>query len=178
MDATAAVLTSRLALTPIGLDDVSDLTALHGDPEVAFWTGPWTSATTTAWAMGMATHWTTEGVGKWIARDRTEGALVGRGGLTRFDLDGESVLEVGWAVVDGLTRRGYATEIGQAALDWAAAHEPGIPIVAFTEIHNRASQAVMRRLGMRPAGVIHREGLMEGRSGMHPDAPFALYRSP
>ena len=33
MDATAAVLTSRLALTPIGLDDVSDLTVLHGDPD-------------------------------------------------------------------------------------------------------------------------------------------------
>jgi len=35
---------------------------------------------------------------------------------------------------------------------------------------------VMRRLGMRPAGVIRRTGLVEGRPGLQPDAPFTLYR--
>jgi hypothetical protein len=29
---------------------------------------------------------------------------------------------------------------------------------------------------MRPAGIIRRDGLVEGRPGVHPDAPFALYR--
>ncbi len=86
------------------------------------------------------------------------------------------MLELGWVVRDVLTGRGYATEIGRAALNWAATHEPRSPIVAFTEVHNEASQAVMRRLGMRPAGVIRRHGLVEGRPGLHPDAPFALYR--
>ena len=27
------------------------------------------------------------------------------------------------------------------------------------------------------AGIIHREGLVEGRPGLHPDAPFALHRA-
>ena len=71
---------------------------------------------------------------------------------------------------------GYATEIGRAALAWAVVHQPDTPVVAFTEVHNRASRAVMERLGMRPAGIIRREGLVEGRTGIHPDAPFALYR--
>ena len=39
-----------------------------------------------------------DGVGKWMARDRSDGSLVGRGGFTRVDLDGETVLELGWAV--------------------------------------------------------------------------------
>jgi RimJ/RimL family protein N-acetyltransferase len=64
------------------------------------------------------------------------------------------------------------TELGRAALAWAAEHRPDLPIVAFTEVHNHASWAVMERLGMRPAGTMRREG----RAGLHPDAPFALYR--
>ena len=87
------------------------------------------------------------------------------------------MIELGWAVRDALTGRGYATEIGRAALEWAAAFVPHLPVVAFTEVHNLASRAVMRRLGMRDAGVILREGLVAGRPGLHPDAPFALYRN-
>jgi RimJ/RimL family protein N-acetyltransferase len=96
--------------------------------------------------------------------------------FTRIDLDGETVLELGWAVRDACTGRGYATELGRAALTWAARHWPDLPVVAFTEVHNRASRAVMERLGLGPAGTIGREGLIEGRTGVHPDAPFALYR--
>jgi RimJ/RimL family protein N-acetyltransferase len=58
----------------------------------------------------------------------------------------------------------------------AARPDADLPVVAFTEVHNGASRAVMERLGMRPAGIIRREGLVEGQAGLHPDAPFALYR--
>ena len=170
------VLTPRLVLTPVGRDDVEALSELYGDPDVAFWTGPWDLAAIEAWTEGMADRWTTDGVGKWMARDRADASLVGRGGFSRIDLDGETVLELGWVVRDHLTGRGYATELGRAALDWARGHRPDLPIVAFTEVHNRASRAVMERLGMREVGTIRREGLVEGRVDVHPDAPFALYR--
>jgi RimJ/RimL family protein N-acetyltransferase len=173
---TDPVLTSRLVLSPIGLDDLDDLLLLYGDPQVAYWTGPWTAATVEAWTADMAARWAADGVGKWLARDRQDGSLVGRGGFTRFDLDGEDVLELGWVVRDALTGNGYATELGQAAIAWAAVYQPDLPIVAFTEVHNRASRAVMERLGMHPAGTIRHEGLIEGRTGVQPDAPFALYR--
>ncbi len=124
----------------------------------------------------MADRWKVDGVGKWMAHDRSSGSLVGRGGFTCIDLDGEKVLELGWAIRDALTGRGYATELGRSALAWARQHHPGLPVVAFTEVHNRASRAVMERLGMRPAGIIRRAGLVEGRTGIHADAPFALYR--
>jgi hypothetical protein len=73
--------------------------------------------------------------------------------LHPVDLDGERVLELGWAVRDARTGRGYATELGRAALAWALEHQPDLAVVAFTEVHNRASRAVMERLGMRPAGI-------------------------
>lgn len=170
------VLTARLVLTPLGPGDVDDLVLLYGDPEVALWTGPWTAAAVRVWAAAMAARWAADGVGKWMARDRSDGSLVGRGGFTRCDLDGETVLELGWVVRDARTGRGYATELGRAAIAWAAEQELESPVVAFTEVHNHASRAVMERLGMRSAGIIRRAGLVEGRMGLHPHAPFALYR--
>ncbi len=172
------VQTDRLVLTPVSAEDVDDLWRLCQEPLVAYWTGPWTFDAVEAWARAMAARWARDGVGKWMAHDRSDGSLVGRGGLSRMDLSGETVLELGWAVRDGLTGRGYASEIGRAALDWAAAFLPDLPVVAFTEVHNHASTEVMRRLGLRDSGVIYREGLMAGHSGLHPDAPFALYRNP
>lgn len=176
MSAADPVLTARLILTPIGPDDLPDLLALYADPVVAHWTGPWTPAAVAEWTAGMADRWATAGAGKWMARDRADGSLVGRGGFTRIDLSGETVLELGWVVRDARTGRGYATELGRAALAWAAQHFPALPVVSFTEVHNRASRAVMEKLGLRPAGTLHRSGLVEGRPGLHPDAPFALYR--
>lgn len=171
------VLTQRLVLTPVGPEDVDDLAILYADPQVALWTGPWNRAAVQLWAARMAAQWATEGVGKWMARDRSDGSLVGRGGVTRLDLDGERVLELGWAVRDCRTGCGYATELGRGALAWTAHYEPGVPVVAFTEVHNHASRAVMERLGMRPVRIIQCEGLIKGRTGVYPDAPFALYRS-
>lgn len=87
----------------------------------------------------MVKRWAVDGVGKWVAHDRLNGSLVGRGGYTRFDLDGQAVLELGWVVRDALTGRGYATEIGRAAIGWAASFFPHLPVVSFTEVHNLPS---------------------------------------
>lgn len=81
---------ARLILTPIKPEDGNDLVLLYGDPQVAFWTGPWRRKSVEAWAQGMTVRWTADGVGKWMARDRVDGSVVGRGGFTRFNLDGES----------------------------------------------------------------------------------------
>lgn len=171
------VLTDRLLLTPVSVDDTGELERLYSDPLVRHWTGPWTAASVEAWARGMEARWVKEGVGKWMAHGRSDGTLVGRGGLSRTVLDGRTVLEVGWVVRDELTGRGYATEIGRAALAWAAAFFPDLPVVSFTEVHNLASVAVMRRLGLHSSGVIHREGLVAGHVDLQPEAPFALYRT-
>lgn len=86
------------------------------------------------------------------------------------------MLEVGWVVRDEMTGRGYASEIGQATLDWAETFFPHLPVIAFTEVHNLASLGVMRHLGLHSSGVIYHEGLIAGQAGLHAKAPFALYR--
>lgn len=105
-----------------------------------------------------------------MARDKADGSLVGRGGFTRIDLDGETVLELGWVVRDARTARGYATELGRAALAWAAEYEPDVPVAAVTEVPNLASRAVMERLGM-PAAVVGPIGPLTEQSRLR----WALY---
>jgi RimJ/RimL family protein N-acetyltransferase len=46
-------------------------------------------------------------------------------------------------------------------------------VVSFAEVHNRASGAVMERLGMTFLKIIYERGLIEGRDGIHDGAPFA-----
>ncbi|MGH8968114.1 MAG: GNAT family N-acetyltransferase, partial [Actinomycetes bacterium] len=48
-------------------------------------------------------------------------------------------------------------------------------VVAFTEVHNTRSRAVMERLGMTYVREIRRPGLVAGRPGVHADARHALY---
>lgn len=129
------MLTDRLLLTPIGVDHAGDLERLYSDPHVDYWTGPWTSVGVRTWAQNMADRWARDGVGKWLARDRLDGTLVGRGGLSRTILGDESVLEVGWAVRDELTGRGYASEIDELHSTGRGASSPSFrssPLPKFT----------------------------------------------
>jgi RimJ/RimL family protein N-acetyltransferase len=185
-------LTDRLRLEPIGPGQAEDLWRLHRDDAVAVWHGGrWTMAAAHRNAARMGQGWQTDGVHKWMAYDRGSGDLVGRGGLSRMQADGDTTgriqaalpgegwaqdrLEVGWTVRSGLWGHGYATEIGRAGLALAFEELGAEVVVAFSERHNRRSRAVMERLGMRHVGEFVDRGLVEGLDGVHDGAPFALY---
>ncbi|MET9258870.1 GNAT family N-acetyltransferase [Amycolatopsis sp. NPDC004079] len=138
--------TERLRLTPIGPHLADELYLLHQDPGIARWYGNWTRADAEARAAEIGRSWQRDGVGKWLAHHRESGELLGRGGLSYQDFDGARRLEIGWAVREAHWGSGYATEIGLAGL--ACARELGATeVVAFTEVHNARSRAVMERLG-------------------------------
>jgi RimJ/RimL family protein N-acetyltransferase/8-oxo-dGTP pyrophosphatase MutT (NUDIX family) len=191
--------TERLRLEPVtGPGEVltghaADLERLQSDPWVAEWYAEtWSAEESVLRAAAMQVAWERDGVSKWMAYERATGTLVGRGGLSRLAPDSEVTasisallgddawqvdrLELGWALLSEARGQGYATEIGQAGLDFAFTTLGARSVIAFTERHSQASRAVMERLGMKFAGEIRTEGLVEGRTGVHPDAPFAVYR--
>jgi RimJ/RimL family protein N-acetyltransferase len=184
------VLTERLRLVPIGPEHAAELVAIHQDPWIAQWyAGKWTAARAQEFALACARGWSVDRVAKWIAYERRTGELVGRGGLSRMAAGAvcsqvavlvgpawaEQPLELGWAVREAFRGKGLATEIGRAGLGFAFGELGARSVVSFTERHNRASRNVMERLGMRWAGQIMARGLVEGSSGEHDSAPFALY---
>lgn len=174
---TGRRLTRRLRLEPIGPASAPALLELHQDPGIATWYGgAWTVVQARSSAAAMAEQWTRNGVGKWLAYCRRDGRLVGRGGLSIVAVLGQPRLEVGWAVRKSLWGHGYATEIGQAALEVAFGQRQAEEVVAFTEVHNASSRRVMDRLGMTYVQEIRRPGLVAGSDEIHDDARFALYQ--
>ncbi len=158
-------LTERLRLEPIGARHADDLFRLHEDPAInEWWDTRWSREDAAAEAARFAAGWANDGVSKWMAYDRLDGTLIGRGGLTRMRLDGADRLEVGWAVLGRFWGRGYATEIGVESLSFARHDLHADEVVAFTEPHNTRSRAVMDRLAMSYQRDIR-----------HDDLSFVLY---
>jgi RimJ/RimL family protein N-acetyltransferase len=166
--------TERLRLVPIDARHASEVWELHQDEGIARWF-PLSREQALRFAQRMESSWT-RGVGKWLAYEESTGAFVGRGGPSWAVVEGAECVEIGWALRQEVWGRGYATEIGHAGFDHAFS-VPGVEeVVAFTEVHNARSRAVMERLGMRYVRRILRPGLIAGSAEIHKDAPFALYR--
>jgi [ribosomal protein S5]-alanine N-acetyltransferase len=140
--------TPRLRGERIGPEHQDALAALHGDPRVGATLGG--TRTPEQVADTIVRHgqiWAENGFGYWLFRDRESGEPVGRGGLSRAHVDGADEVEVGWAIMPERWGRGYATELGGAAVEVAFGVLGLADVVAFTLPHNAASRRVMEKLG-------------------------------
>ena len=140
--------TARLAGEPLCARHDDELCRLLGDPRVgATLGGMKTPGQVRARIAQHEDHWRRHGFGQWLWRLRADGAFAARGGLQRTEVDGTWETEVGWAVVPELWRRGYATELGAAAIAHAFEALGLDELVAFTLPDNVASRRVMEKLG-------------------------------
>jgi RimJ/RimL family protein N-acetyltransferase len=112
--------TDRLRLRQLRESDLDAYAAMLANPEVVKYLGdgkPLDRAN--AWrSMALILgHWELRGYGFWALEEKATGALVGRGGL--WFPEGWPMLEVGWALARDAWGKGYATELGRAAVDLA-----------------------------------------------------------
>lgn len=192
--------TERLRLEPIEPRHAPDLWAVHNDDQVAPWYDGWRPSLEEAQerAAFMDYSWRTLGVHKWMAYDRSSGEFVGRGGLSRTPIDDDwgqfyaflprepwvqdalegsspavhaNWLEIGWALRNGFWGKGYASEIGRAALDFAFDDLGVRAAVSGTRRDNDRSRAVMARIGMPYAGIL------KGTNGRADEAVHILIRA-
>jgi [ribosomal protein S5]-alanine N-acetyltransferase len=94
-------------------------------------------------------HWEEHGFGYWIVEDA--GRVVGSGGIQRFDLKGERVLNVYYRLAPDVHGRGIASFILQSALNRARQVAPELPVVVRTDLRNLAAQRVAEKAGFKPA---------------------------
>jgi len=139
--------TERLTLRPLVAADAELYAGMRYHPDVAKWLSPTDTDPVAAASAAIARFelsWQDRRYAPWgLFRD---GALIGHGGLNWVPEFGET--EVLWALHPDAWRQGYATEMARAALDYGF-RDLGLELIfAMTRPDNRASQAVMERLGM------------------------------
>jgi RimJ/RimL family protein N-acetyltransferase len=89
--------------------------------------------------------------GIWVVIERAGGTVVGDAGF-HGPPDESGSIELGYAVVPGRRRRGYATEAAAALVGWALA-QPGVRVVvAGCARDNAASIRTLERIGFRRTG--------------------------
>jgi len=168
MSYPSAVTTERLDLRPV--DPVADLDALgrlFADPE-GWWYDPagrhTDLETSRGWLQRAAQRWHSDGLSYWTVRLRGGGDAIGVGGDV-IGVGGD-VIGVGgaqrhrsgaWNLLYRLdTRhrgRGYATELGQAAMQAAAFVDADRPFIAWAAEHNTPSRRVAERIGLVDRGL-------------------------
>jgi len=149
--------TERLAATRLRADDLDVLCELHRDPAVmATLGGVRSDERTRAYLAENLAHWDEHGFGLWIFRERATSAFVGRGGLRHVVLEGESEVEVTYALAREAWGKGFATEIAIAALDVGFRQLGLQDLVAYTIPEHVASQRVMEKVGFRyERAIVH-----------------------
>jgi RimJ/RimL family protein N-acetyltransferase len=142
--------TERLLLRPFEENDVDAYTAVLQSPEVrALLHLPDDVGRYEAW-LGMAQQlgqWELRGTGQWALVEKASGEFVGRAGTHRPERADWPGIEVGWALHPGHWGKGYATEAGGAAVEYAFAHHDVDALYSLILPENERSQAVARRLG-------------------------------
>jgi RimJ/RimL family protein N-acetyltransferase len=148
-----SISTSRLLLRPFAEADLERFAALNAHPLVVESLGKaLTRSQSDALVETLGAELAREGWGVWAVEVAGGAPFVGMVGLHRVppERPGGPAVEVAWRLDPAHWGLGYATEAARASLHHGFTAGGLAEIVAFTAATNLRSQAVMRRLGMRP----------------------------
>jgi RimJ/RimL family protein N-acetyltransferase len=167
---TERLTTDRLVLRPVTLDDVGELVTLWSDPEVMRFLTGGKPRTRDQISEIVRDHLGS----RWVAYDRSTGALVGSFAL---DPTGDGEYEVGWGLGRQWWGKGLATEGARALIDAAFTELAAHRIWAGTMAVNTRSRQVMERCGLRYVRTVHKEWDDPIEGVEHGDVEYGLSRS-
>lgn len=143
--------TARLSAERLTADHLPEVQRMHRDAAVmAHLGGVRDDAQTAAYLARNLQHWADYGFGLWILRELASkgGDPVGRAVLRHLLVEGVDEVEVGYAFYPAFWGRGLATEVATACLALGRRELRLSTIVAVTSPGNRASQHVLRKVGL------------------------------
>src|SRR5258706_1868295 len=145
--------TESFLLEPLTRQDFPWLFALYADRDVMRYIGHGArteqeSRKNLEWLLA---HGERLPFGYWVLRDRRTGEPLG-GAVLMIRRDGAPV-ELGFMLAQPAWGRGLATQVAPALVAHALSKLPIPQLQAFTAVENAASAAVLRKAGMRDAGL-------------------------
>jgi [ribosomal protein S5]-alanine N-acetyltransferase len=142
--------TPRLLLSRPTAADRSDLLTFYTDPRVmATLGGLRTPDELDAVLRRLLDNWERVGFDLWVARQRSDGQFVGRGGLRRIRIAERDEVEVGYGLVPDFWGQGLAVELARESVRVAFGILGLADLISFTLPTNLRSRRVMEKVGFR-----------------------------
>ena len=147
--------TDRLVLSGWTHEQLDDLVALHGNPEISrYFTAdgaPWSREKCAERLDEWIELFRTSRMGKLRVTLKSGEALLGRAGFGTHGPTGEP--EIGFAMFPQYQGQGYATEAAGGLRDWIFRDTEWDHFIGFADVRNAPSLAVLRKIGMRETHV-------------------------
>lgn len=141
------IITERLVVRPVTVSDAEEIHEYAGDKDIDMMlflpndtieqTREFVKNAINQWAMKSPT------VREFVMLYR--GRIIGGINLETVD---ESTYEIGWVISKDYRNNGFVTEAGKALIGYAFEVLSAKKVIAHCDIRNRASEKVMKKLGM------------------------------
>lgn len=147
--------TSRLILRDMLPEDVDAMFELDSDPEVVKFIGIKPAANkdeTAAMIEFVRQQYIDNGIGRWVAVEKSGGEVVGWSGLkfiTKSENNRNHFYDVGYRLLKRHWGKGYATESAKAALQFGFEVMKLDEIIGTVHAENYASQRVLNKCGLK-----------------------------
>ncbi|MGE0452657.1 MAG: GNAT family N-acetyltransferase [Vicinamibacteria bacterium] len=143
--------TERLALREMEQGDLDFVSAMLADPEVMrYYPQTYSREEAAEWIRKQSERYERDGHGLWLVECKASGEPVGQVGLMMQQVEGGSEPEIGYLIHRPFWRRGYAYEAAAATRELALGALGKRRVISLVRPINVPSQAVARKLGMRP----------------------------
>lgn len=152
----AIIQTERLTLEPYRPAHAKALNAINNETEVKRFLSsgdPETLQETRNAIKRARRRWLQLGYSWWAILETKTTTIIGAACLQHVANKRGAELEIGWRLTEAATGKGYATEAGKAAADYAFDIIGVDHVVAVAHPDNLASHRVMQRVGMTYRGI-------------------------
>lgn len=145
--------TQRLILREMTQEDYPALAKILQDPQAMFaYEHAFSDEETQAWLNRMLERYRNDGFGLWAVELKETGEMIGQCGLTKQDVEGQMVLEIGYLFQRAHWKRGYALEAARACKRYAFEKLLAEEVYSIIRENNIASMNVAIRNGMTVRG--------------------------
>jgi ribosomal-protein-alanine N-acetyltransferase len=139
----------RLALREFTLDDVDAMFAIIGDAEtMKYYPQTFSREDAADWIRRNLERYRRDGFGLYAVTLKATGDFIGDCGLAWQQVEGKTLLEVGYHLHRDQWGHGYATEAARACLDYAFRDLGAAEVVSLIRPENLPSRRVGERNGM------------------------------